>query len=391
MHALESSGPRIILAGGGTGGHVYPALAVAEAIRQIRPESQLLYIGGDRMEAKAVPAAGLPFRQISVHGLAGRSLSPARRLRSIVELAIGLPLFQSIRILREFRPDVVLGTGGYVSGPVLLAARIVSIPCAALDGNRVPGHTSRIVARIVDLMAIAHGEAAGYFSTRLRRGARVEVTGLPVRAEVITASREAGTAALGLDPCRATALILGGSLGSERINRAVTGALELLAATDALRELQLLHVTGERFAVPASEGELPGGRYRAVPYLGADYAQALAAADLVVSRAGAGTLAEIAARGLPAILIPWAKAATGEQVQNAQALARAGAAIVILDRDLTPERLAAALSSSLGRRAELDRMAAASRDLGYPGAARRVAELVLELAARRKEAGQSAG
>ncbi len=381
----------MILTGGGTGGHVYPALAAGEAIRQIAPKAQFLYVGSDRMEARTVPQAGLCFRQISVHGLAGRSLSLGRRLRSIVELGTGLPLFQSVRILREFRPNVVLGTGGYVSGPVLLAARILGIPCAALDGNRVPGHTSRIVARLVDLVGVAHRELAEYFSPRVRRGARVEVTGLPVRPEITAASRESGAAALGLDPSRPTVLALGGSLGSERINRAVTGALELLAATDALRELQLLHVTGERFAVPASEGELPGGRYRAVPYLGADYAQALAAADLVVSRAGAGTLAEIAARGLPAILIPWAKAATGEQVQNAQALARAGAAIVILDRDLTPERLAAALSSSLGRRAELDRMAAASRDLGCPGAAQRVAELVLELASRPKKAGRGEG
>jgi UDP-N-acetylglucosamine--N-acetylmuramyl-(pentapeptide) pyrophosphoryl-undecaprenol N-acetylglucosamine transferase len=379
------------LTGGGTGGHVYPALAVAEALRQIAPEAQLLYIGGDRMEARTVPEAGLPFRQISVHGLAGRSMSLGRRFRSIIELGMGLPLFQSLRILRGFGPDVVLGTGGYVSGPVLLAARILGLPCAALDGNRVPGHTSRIVARLVDLVAVAHGELAEYFSARVRRGARVEVTGLPVRPEITAVSRESGAAALGLDPSRPTVLALGGSLGSERINRAVTGAVELLATTDSLRQLQVLHVTGERFAAPASESELPVGRYRRVPYLGADYPQALAAADLVVSRAGASTLAEITARGLPAILIPWARAATGEQVQNAQALAGAGGAVMIRDHDLSPERLAAALESSLGRRAELDRMAAASRSLGHPGAAPRVAELVLELASRRKRAGRGGG
>lgn len=158
MPAHNSSAPRVVLTGGGTGGHVYPALAVAEAISQIAPKAQLLYVGGDRMEARTVPAAGLPFRRISVHGLAGRGVSLGRRLRSLVELALGLPLIQSLLILRSFGPDVVLGTGGYVSGPVLVAARLMGVPSAALDGNRVPGHTSRIVARLVDVMLVAHDE-----------------------------------------------------------------------------------------------------------------------------------------------------------------------------------------------------------------------------------------
>ncbi len=384
MHALRSSDPRIVLAGGGTGGHVYPALAVAEAIRRIRPDSHLLYIGGDRMESKTVPAAGLPFRQISVHGLAGRGLSPARRLRTMAELGTGLPLFQSARILRGFHPHAVLGTGGYVSGPVLLAARLLGVPSAALDGNRVPGHTTRIIARLVDLMAVAHREVAGYFSARVRRGARVEVTGLPVRAEIITTSREAGAAALGLDPSRLTVLIFGGSLGSQRINRAAVEALQVLRSATDSPELQVLHVTGERFTAPECGGGTDRLCYRAVSYLGADYGAALAAADLVVSRAGAGTVAEITARGLPAILIPWAEAATGEQARNAEPLRQAGAAIVVPDAMLTGERLAGALASVLGCRSKLGQMAAASKRLGHPGAAERVAELLLELAYRSK-------
>ncbi len=379
----------MVLTGGGTGGHVYPALAVAEAIRQLRPEVQLLYVGGDRMEADAVPAAGLHFRAISVHGLAGRGLPVGRRLRAISELATGLPLWQSIWILCGFRPDVVLGTGGYVSGPVLLAARGLRIPCAALDGNRVPGHTTRIVARLVDVMAVAHAELRDYFSTRLRHGAQVELTGLPVRREITAASRETGAAALGLDSSSPIVLVLGGSLGSQRINRAVTGACELLSERAALPQLQVLHVTGERFALPCPDCAPLGGRYRPVPYLGQDYPQALAAADLVLSRAGASTVAEITARGLPAILVPWAGAATGEQTRNAEALRQAGAALVIPDRQLSPERLADALTSTLGSRPELERMAAASKGLGYPRAAERVAELVLELVSRRSRPARS--
>ncbi len=383
MPAHNSSAPRVVLTGGGTGGHVYPALAVAEAISQIAPKAQLLYVGGDRMEARTVPAAGLPFRRISVHGLAGRGVSLGRRLRSLVELALGLPLIQSLLILRSFGPDVVLGTGGYVSGPVLVAARLMGVPSAALDGNRVPGHTSRIVARLVDVMLVAHDELAEYFSARVRKRARVEITGLPVRAEITGTSREQGAAALGLDPSLTTVLVFGGSLGSARINAAVTGAGEHLAHMESLPEIQVLHVTGRRFDapdIPSAPGRLD---YRAVPYLESDYGHALAAADVVVSRSGASTVAEITARGLAAILIPWAEASTGEQSQNAASLERAGAAIVIPDLELTPERLAASLAAILREPERLGQMAAASRSAGRARAAERVAELVLKLAGRR--------
>ncbi len=382
MPAHKSSAPRIVLTGGGTGGHVYPALAVAEAIRHIAPRAQFLYVGGDRMEARTVPAAGLPFRQISVHGLAGRGLPIVRRLRSLVELALGVPLIQSLSILRSFGPDVVLGTGGYVSGPVLLAARILGLPCAAVDGNRVPGHTSRIVARLVDVMLVAHDEMADYFSARVRKSARVEITGLPVRAGITEPSREQGAAAVGLDPSLTTVLVLGGSLGSAPINAAVTGALEHLARMESLPQLQVLHVTGRRFDAPDIPSALPHLNYRAVPYLESDYGHALAAADVVVSRSGASTVAEISARGLAAILIPWAEASTGEQSQNAASLERAGAALVIPDSELTPERLAASLAAVLREPERLSHMAAASRSAGRAGAAERVAEVVLELAAR---------
>ncbi|HUU53360.1 MAG TPA: undecaprenyldiphospho-muramoylpentapeptide beta-N-acetylglucosaminyltransferase [Armatimonadota bacterium] len=381
MTTAEGSGPKIVLTGGGTGGHVYPALAVAGAVRKLAPQSEILYIGGDRVEARAAPAAGLPFRAISVHGLAG-SVSLGQRLRSLAELAVGLPLVQSLRILRGFGANVVLGTGGYVSGPVLLGARLAGVPSAALDGNRVPGHTSKIVSRLVDVMAVAHPEMERFFAARVRRGARVEMTGLPVRPEIVATSREEGASALGLDSSLRTVLVFGGSLGSRRMNEALTGALQGLADKDWAGDIQVLHVTGRRFSVPEQESKGLAVRYRAVPYLEERYASALAAADLVISRAGAGTVAEVTARGLPAVLSPWSEASTGEQAFNAEPLRQAGAAVVIPDAELTPERLAEVLIELLSDPARLKRMADASKRLGRPGAAERVAELVLELAAR---------
>lgn len=387
MAAAPIQVPRVVLAGGGTGGHVYPALAVAAALRAQRPQTQFLFVGGDRLEARLVPAAGLRFHAISVHGLAGRGLSDMpRRLRSLVELALGLPLLQSLAALRRFRPHVVIGTGGYVSGPVLLAAYLLRIPCLALDGNRTPGWTSRALASIVDAIAVAHPEAARLLAPRLRRGAHVFVTGLPVRPEVAALTREASAAALALDPALTTLLALGGSLGSQRMNDALVGALAILSRRSRWVEtIQVLHVTGERYAAGRSEpgaGGLPRG-YRAVAYPGPQYLQFLAAADLIVSRAGAGTVAEVTARGLPAVLIPWSGAATGEQVLNAEPLERAGAAVIIPDRELTPERLAQVLEELLQDEGKRARMARASRELGRPRAAEQVAGMALALAERK--------
>ncbi len=385
---------RVVLAGGGTAGHVYPALAVAAALRVQRPQTQFLFVGGDRLEARLVPASGLRFRAISVHGLVGRGVSAIpRQVRSLAELALGLPLLQSLAALRRFRPHVVIGTGGYVSGPVLLAAYLLRIPCLALDGNRTPGWTSRALARIVDGIAVAHPEMARMLTPRLRRGAQAIVTGLPVRPGIAAVTREAGAAALALDPALTTVLALGGSLGSQRMNDALVGALGILSRrAEWAKAIQVMHVTGERYAAGCSgsqDGSLPRG-YRAISYLDPYYPEALAAADLIVSRAGAGTVAEITARGLPAVIIPWSGAATGEQVLNAEPLARAGAAVIIPDGELTPERLAQVLDELLQDEGKRARMAHASRGLGRPHAAAEVAGMALDLAERRRRAHASA-
>ena len=379
----QSKALRVVLAGGGTGGHVFPALAVATELRRMRPGIGLLYIGGDRLEARLAPEAGLRFRAISVHGVAGRGLAGwPRRMRAALELALLIPLFQSLRELKRFRPHVVIGTGGYVSGPVLLAARLRRIPSLAVEGNRVAGLTSRAVARLVDVMAVVSTKEAAFFSPCLRRDASVAVTGLPVRTGITDLSREEGASALGLDPSQTTLLILGGSLGSKRINQAAVGAIRLLAgAQGKLEGLQIIHVTGERgpLAFDPGEGAAVAPGYQARSFL-AEYPEALAAADVVVCRGGASTLAEVAARGLPSIIIPWSQASTGEQAKNADPFARAGAAVVIPDDELTDERLGAALRALLWDTARREAMARAARLLGRPEAAARVAEIALRLA-----------
>jgi len=377
---------RAVLAAGGTGGHVYPALAVAAELTRLRPEARLLFIGGDRMEARAVPEAGYPFRAISVHGLAGRGLEGlGRRLRAGAELVPAL--CQCLATLRRFRPQVVIGTGGYVSGPALLAARLLGLPLLALEGNRTPGWTSRSVARMVDVMAVAWPEMEAFFAERVGDRGRVVVTGLPVRPRVLEMRREEGAAALGFEPGRRTLVALGGSLGSRRINEALVGALRLVDdGRGRLREVQILHVTGRQHPVslPPEEAGVMAPRYQAAVYLEAEYPAALAAADLVICRAGASTVAELTARGLPSVLVPWSQAATGEQVRNAEPLAKAGAAVVIQDADLGPERLAEVLGQVLWDQGRLERMGNASRLLGRPRAAEAVAQLAIELAEGRQ-------
>jgi UDP-N-acetylglucosamine--N-acetylmuramyl-(pentapeptide) pyrophosphoryl-undecaprenol N-acetylglucosamine transferase len=379
-----------VLCGGGTGGHVYPALCVAEALRRAQPRVQILYLGGDRMERRAVPAAGLRFQRISVHGISGRGLGKLfSRGRAVLELLLLLPLLQSLRHLRRFRAQVVIGTGGYVTGPVILAARLLKIPSITLEGNRTPGFTSRMVSRLVDVVAVGWSDQARNFTERLRPGARVVTTGLPVRRELATLTREEAAAALELDPRLTTLSVIGGSLGSRKLNESLVGALRLLGRVDSRMKLvQVLHVTGDRVGnrVTLSQEDVAelAPRYRAVPFLEAKYPHALAASDLVITRGGASTVAELTARAVPAIVVPWAQATTGEQERNVEPLCNTGGAIMIRDRELNPDMLASTLRTLLWDKQRLEEMSKASRLLGKPHAADEVAELAFTLIEMKK-------
>ena len=377
----------VVFAAGGTGGHLYPGLAIGQGLRARFPDSRILFVGTKRIESRKVPEAGFAFEAITVHGLAGGGWRRiGRKLRSLSELAVGLPLWQSLAILRRFRPEVVVGTGGYVCGPVMLAAKLCRIPTLVVEGDRHPGLSSRALARLADAAAVACEECAQVFRSR-RRGGRlwVEVVGDPIRPAILEARREEGLLALGLERDRKTLLAFGGSIGAPALNAALVDALRLLAREEWFRDgVQVLHLRGRRGdkQLSAEEAKELGLRYQAREYLD-EMHLAYAAADLVLCRAGAATIAELTARGLPALLVPWSGAAHGEQAENASFLARAGAARVMTDGELGGEGLASELRRLLCDGEGLAEMARRSAAVGHPEAAGRVIEMILSLAAGR--------
>lgn len=369
---------RLILAGGGTGGHIYPAVTIARAVLAIEPHTELLFVGTkDGLEADIIPKEGFSLATIQVHGFA-RRLSWTN-IRTAGQ-ALGA-LWTSRRIVKEFQPQVVVGTGGYVCGPVLLAASFMGIPTLVQEQNVIPGVTNRILARFVTQVAVGYAEAARYFSRR----ARVVETGNPIRPAVMSVTREQGLKNLGLAPGKTTLFVAGGSRGARSINTAI---LHVYPFVQARPELQLLHVTGKNeYNSVVEQARQRGidisktGNISIKPYL-YNMPDALAAADLAVSRAGAIALAELTARGIPAVLVPYPYAAENHQEYNARILERHGAATVIRDAALSGPVLLAALQRILHTPGELTRMACASRALGKPHAADKIARLVLTLAAK---------
>ncbi|WP_432647949.1 UDP-N-acetylglucosamine--N-acetylmuramyl-(pentapeptide) pyrophosphoryl-undecaprenol N-acetylglucosamine transferase, partial [Mitsuokella sp.] len=280
--------------------------------------------------------------------------------------------------VHKFQPDVVIGTGGYVCGPILLAASLMHIPTLIQEQNVVPGITNKILSKFVTKIAAGTEEAMKHFPAD-----KVVFTGNPIRSEVLSAQREDGAAAFGFDPKKKTVLVSGGSRGARAINQAMIGVLKHAADYP---EVQFLHVTGKRgyqnvLEALAKEGvELSKCPHLLVkPYL-YNMPQAMAMADLAIFRAGATGLAELTARGIPSILIPYPYAAENHQEHNAKALQDAGAARMILDRDLTAESLNAVLAELLSEPDKLQAMAKASRKMGRPQAASDIADIVLEIA-----------
>jgi len=370
---------RVIISGGGTGGHIYPALTIARAINGIQP-ADILFVGTRHgLEADIVPKEGFPFATVEAGGIE-RRLTLAN-LRALARAFAGL--FEAYGVIRRFRPDIVIGTGGYVCGPVLLTASLLGIPVLIQEQNVIPGVTNRILARFAAKIAVGYPEAAKNFGANADK---VVVTGNPVRPEVLTATREEGLAALGLDPGKLTLLVAGGSRGARSINTAMADVHTRFAGRG---DVQILHATGSReynniVALLQQRGIDPGktGNISIVPYL-YNMPQALAAADLAVFRAGAVGLAELTARGIPAVLIPNPYAAENHQEFNARVLETAGAAVVIRDADLSGARLADTIETLIADGAALRAMADASRRLGRPGAAAAIAALAIDIVAAR--------
>jgi UDP-N-acetylglucosamine--N-acetylmuramyl-(pentapeptide) pyrophosphoryl-undecaprenol N-acetylglucosamine transferase len=356
---------RVVIACGGTGGHVYPALAVAEALRARDQSTGLLFLGSGALASRIIPRAGWPMRQVAARQLTRRVSwkAPWALLTAVVGT------IQAAGHLRAFDPAVVLTTGGYAAAPVGAAAVLLRIPLVLQEQNLHPGVTTRVLWRFARTVSVPHESAARFFGTK------AAVTGVPIdRARALNGTRERGQQRFGLDPGRTTILVLGGSQGAQSINAAMVEAAPRLAAPDTL---QVIHQTGTAHETWVRErvAQLRAPVYVAVGYID-DVADALACADLVVCRAGASTLAEVTAHGRPCIAIPYPHAAEGHQEVNARLHERAGAAVVMLDRELGGERLAGLLNRLRADPAALRKMAESSRALGRPDAAAQVADLV---------------
>jgi UDP-N-acetylglucosamine--N-acetylmuramyl-(pentapeptide) pyrophosphoryl-undecaprenol N-acetylglucosamine transferase len=364
---------RILLSGGGTGGHIYPALAIAAALKELVPDSEFLFVGAEgKMEMRRIPEAGYKIVGLPVAGF-HRSLDkrnfafPFKLVRS---------LGKARKTVKDFNPDVAIGTGGYASGPALAAAYSLGVPVFLQEQNALAGVTNRLLGKIAKSVFVAYPEAITYFAS-----AKTIHTGNPLRkslsADSLT-SKEKGRVHFGLDPNKPTLLSFGGSLGARKMNDAF---VEMHAFWKAHQELQVIWQTGEGYFARFSESEtakLPN--VKCVPYL-ERMDLAYAAADLVACRAGALSISELQLLGKPSLLIPSPNVSGDHQTANAKAVERTGAAVLIPDNQQV-EKLSATLSQLLGDSQALAQMAKAASDTAKPAAAQHIAQHILEYVSR---------
>lgn len=358
---MEGKTHSIVLAGGGTGGHLYPALSVAGEMKRRDPNTAIVFVGARRgLETRLVPEAGYPLVTLPLAGLKGSSL--IGKIGAATRAAWSVA--RCLAWMARRRPDLVIGVGGYASGPAVLAAKLLRVRTMVLEQNHFPGATNRWLGPRVDAVCLP-SEAA-----RKHIGGRAFVTGNPVRAEFF----EIGDAPA---EDRLSLLVFGGSRGARSINRAMSAALPALAGLP--RPLSIVHQTGT-----ADEDEVRAA-YRDFPWphevsaFLTDMPQRLAAADLVVCRAGASTLAELCAAGRPAILVPYPHAADDHQTRNAEALVDVGAALIRSDSDLDGDSLAAAVAELAADPGRRRKMGQAAHSLARPDAARDIVDLAMRL------------
>ena len=362
---------RVVVAGGGTGGHLYPGIAVARELLRREPGAEISFAGTARgIESRVIPREGFALDVLRSVGL--RGASPMAYARGLALIPLGL--LDAWQILSRRRPDVVIGVGGYSSGPVVLAAVLRRIPTLLLEQNAVPGLTNRTLARFVDAAAVTFAETVTYF------GRRGFVTGNPVRAEFLESSVEADGDGSGADQGAPRVLIFGGSQGAHAINVAMVEAAPKLAAHRG--GLAITHQTGDRDLEFVRDGyRRTGLEARVEPFL-FTMDREIKRADVIVCRAGATTLAELTAAGKPAVLIPLPTAADDHQRKNAEVLARAGAAELLEQRSLSGDALAGRILLLANDPARREAMGRAAKALARPDAARAIADKVLALAGR---------
>jgi UDP-N-acetylglucosamine--N-acetylmuramyl-(pentapeptide) pyrophosphoryl-undecaprenol N-acetylglucosamine transferase len=367
-----STGNTIGICGGGTGGHIYPALAVIQELQRLAPEIRLCYFGRERgMEREIITRAGIPFQGLALSGLA-RSLT-LKNIKTVWQAGRGWKKARGY--LRQSQVKSILGTGGYVCGPVMLAAASLGIPSMIHESNYIPGLTNRLLGRWVTHVGVSHTQTGKYFPKQ-----KVTVMGFPLRDDLLLPTREEGCQALGLDPQKRVLFVFSGSQAARKINRAVAEMLPQLSKR--IENVQLLWMTGEtdfKMAQQVCEKVAIKSVVREFIY---DVPNAYAAADLVVARAGAGTIAELSATGCPALLIPYPFATGNHQAHNAAVLQKFGSAEVVEDSALDKDTLLTRLEK-LFKRLKYMRECGAVLQADYPKeAAQILAQKLIEMAGK---------
>ena len=360
---------RILMAGGGTGGHLYPAIAVAQELAGRPKGPDILFVVGRKgMEREIVAQYGFKLVRISAKGM------PRKAGIRLVGFAAAtfVSLFEVLALLLRWRPDVILGTGGYVSGPVLTLGWLLRIPCVVQEQNSVPGLTNRFLSRFANEVHLTFAESRKYF----KRKDNLKLTGNPVRRELLKCDRDSAVQKLGLNSERMTVLVMGGSTGAHSINLAAIGALNKLFHR---KDLQFILQTGKQdFEWVRQSVEPFGDRIVVMPYI-VSVGEVYCCADLMVCRAGAMTISEVAACGIPAIFVPYPYAIYDHQVQNARNLVDRGAAEMILDRELNADILAATIGRLTSDESRLKRMSISARSFARLDTAERIAKSLVDI------------
>ncbi|MBI5848698.1 MAG: undecaprenyldiphospho-muramoylpentapeptide beta-N-acetylglucosaminyltransferase [Nitrospirae bacterium] len=367
---------KVMIAGGGTGGHLFPGLALAEEFKKRNAGAEVVFVGTEHgIESKIIPREGYPLQFLRAEGIVGKSFM--KKIGGVAKLA--LSFLDARRILAAMSPDIVIGVGGYASGAVVLTASLRSIPTLIHEQNSVPGTTNKILGRFVDRICVTYQESMSAFPM-----GKTFLSGNPVRMKVLKGERESACRLFSLASEMFTVFIFGGSSGASSINRTMVDALNHLG--DLKENIQFLHQTGDRDFEGIREAYRKSGVKGTVAPFIYQMAEAYAAADIVISRAGATTLAELTGLGKPAILIPYPHAAGRHQEFNALKLKEMGAAYVLFEQDMNGQALAAVIREMFGNPEGLKEMQRASRGLGRPDAGSKIVDLAMGLLNNRTSA-----
>ncbi|MDI6744044.1 MAG: undecaprenyldiphospho-muramoylpentapeptide beta-N-acetylglucosaminyltransferase [Thermodesulfovibrionales bacterium] len=364
---------RVIIAGGGTGGHIFPGIAIAEELKRREDRTEVIFIGTEHgIEARIIPREGYPIKFLRAEGFVGVPL--LRKIRALWKMLFSI--IDSYGILKAVSPDIVIGVGGYASVGPMVAASMMSIPAMIVEQNSVPGLANKLLGKFAGAIGVTYQESISFFPR-----AKTFFTGNPIRMRILTGNRDAAYDIFSLDRNKFTLFVFGGSSGARNINRAVVDSFNHML--DLKEKIQFLHQTGDRDNEHVRESYRKWGFMGTVTPFIYQMAEAYAVADIVISRAGATTLAELTAIGKPAILIPYPYAAGHHQELNAGKLVELKAARIILDYELTGEILAENIRELYANKQLRHEMERQSRSVGKPDAAQKIVDIAISLIKKR--------